>query len=341
LIYDLALHCTDGKVTVILGPSGCGKSTILKIIAGLIAQDNGAVYLANKSLNDLIPADRRIGMVFDTYALYPSHDAEMNITSFFFFRKKTPELQTKKKELFERTAELLGVDIKHLLSRRPPTLSGGEQQRVAIGRCITREPNIFLLDEPFGNLDQKLRDEYRVKLKKLLNHFNVTTVYVTHDHREASLLADNLVIMSEGRIEQVGKMLDIYENPANMFVAEFLDLDDDAVAVNLFDADLMEESLPHSIVGVRPEHIVLDLAHNTGSGAASGMRGEITSIRPLPMGGKFHITVQWGDELLHVRQRLVKAPSLGHKVGISFVKYFVFDRETQARKLTMTAQPVG
>lgn len=333
ILDDISLHCPEGKITVILGPSGCGKSTLLKIIAGLITQDRGEVYCNNKAINELLPGDRRIGMVFEDFALYPHYDSETNITSFFFFKKKTPEMDAKKQELFQRTSELMGVEIKHLLSRKPPTLSGGEKQRVAIGRCITREPNIFLLDEPFGKIDARARDEYRGKLKKLLSHFGVSTVYVTHDHREAAYIADELVIMNDGTIEQVGKTSDIFESPATMFVAEFFNLDDDAVAINFFDGNLFSSKYAGTTIGARPDDISVDF-----SSAAHDETAEIVEVIPLLRGNRYHLVLQWKGVSLHVRAVKEKAPSLGSRVGIEFPKFHVFDSENGQRKFTVSAE---
>jgi len=163
-------------------------------------------------------------MVFQSYALYPHLDGKINVLSYFLFRKKSPELDGLKKAKYERTSELMGVELAYLLDRKPTTLSGGEQQRVALGRCITRDASLFLVDEPFANLDQALREKYRANLKILLRQFDVTTVYVTHDHHEALLLAHRLAVMNDGTIEQVGTPEAIYDTPVNMFVAEFLNL---------------------------------------------------------------------------------------------------------------------
>ena len=212
-IQDLTLRIPNGKTLVILGPSGCGKTTLLRIIAGLIPPDSGEVRYDDVDVKDVRPGDRRIGMVFQQYALYPHMTARSNVLSYFMFRKKTPELDAMAKAKYQRTSELMGVELAYLLDRKPRTLSGGEKQRVALGRCITRDPALFLLDEPFSNLDQALREKYRVNLKILLKQFNITTVYVTHDHHEALILADLLAIMNRGRIEQVGTYQDIYEQP--------------------------------------------------------------------------------------------------------------------------------
>ena len=224
---------------VVLGPSGCGKTTLLKIIAGLIPPDSGEVRYDDVDVSDVSPGDRRIGMVFQSYALYPHFTSRTNVLSYFLFRKKTPELDALARAKYQRTSELMGVELAYLLDRKPTTLSGGEKQRVALGRCITRDAALFLVDEPFANLDQALREKYRVNLKILLRQFNITTVYVTHDHHEALILAHQLAVMDRGRIEQVGTPEEIYETPKNVFVAGFLNLHTGTPPISLIDARAM------------------------------------------------------------------------------------------------------
>src|SRR6266404_2801070 len=221
---------------VVLGPSGCGKTTLLKIIAGLIPPDSGEVRYDDVDVKDVPPGGRRIGMVFQNYALYPHFSSRSNVLSYFLFRKRTPELDALAKAKYQRTSELMGVELSYLLDRKPTTLSGGEKQRVALGRCITRDARLFLVDEPFANLDQALREKYRVNLKILLRQFSITTVYVTHDHNEALILGDLLAIMDRGRIAQVGTPQEIYDTPKNVFVAGFLNLDVGAPPISLLDA---------------------------------------------------------------------------------------------------------
>src|SRR5437764_242716 len=199
-IRNLTLRIPDGKTMVVLGPSGCGKTTLLKLIAGLITPDAGVIRYDDVDVRDVRPGDRRIGMVFQSYALYPHMSSRTNVLSYFLFRKKTPELDALARAKYQRTSELMGVELAYLLDRKPTTLSGGEKQRVALGRCITRDAALFLVDEPFANLDQALREKYRVNLKILLRQFSLTTVYVTHDHHEALILADLVAVMDRGRI---------------------------------------------------------------------------------------------------------------------------------------------
>src|SRR3989475_139718 len=180
-LEDLRLTIPDGQTLVILGPSGCGKTTLLRIIAGLIHPDSGQVRYDGVDVKETAPGARRIGMVFQNYALYPHMTSRTNVLSYFLFRKKTPEMDAMAREKYQRTSELMGVELAHLLDRKPRTLSGGEKQRVALGRCITRDARLFLLDEPFSNLDQALREEYCVNLKIVLLQFDISTDYVTSD----------------------------------------------------------------------------------------------------------------------------------------------------------------
>src|SRR5882724_303773 len=256
-IQNLNLRIPDGQTLVILGPSGCGKTTLLKIIAGLIVPDSGEVRYDGVDVKDVPPGDRRIGMVFQNYALYPHFSSRTNVLSYFLFRKKTADLDEMAKAKYRRTSELMGVELEYLLDRKPSRLSGGEKQRVALGRCITRDAALFLVDEPFANLDQALREKYRVNLKILLKQFSITTVYVTHDHNEALILADQIAVMGRGRIEQVGTPMEIYDTPENVFVAGFLNLHIGAPPISLMDARCMPrgQRLGNAWVGVRPEDV--------------------------------------------------------------------------------------
>ena len=278
-IQHLNLSIPDGKIMVVLGPSGCGKTTLLKIIAGLIPPDSGEVRYDGVDVTEVPPGGRRIGMVFQSYALYPHLSSRTNVLSYFLFRRKTPELDALARARYQRTSELMGVELAYLLDRKPTTLSGGEKQRVALGRCITRDATLFLVDEPFANLDQALREKYRVNLKILLRQFNITTVYVTHDHHEALILADLVAVMDRGSIEQVGTPQEIYDTPKNVFVAGFLNLHMGSPPISLIDARSMPEGqrLENGWVGVRPEHVKM----TTDQGADS-LRGTIASILNLP-----------------------------------------------------------
>ena len=213
------LTIPNGRTFVILGPSGCGKSTLLRVIAGLSKNHSGQVLYDGEDVQDIEPKDRQIGIVFQGYALYPNFNSEGNLSFFFRINKISDE---KTRERIQYTSELMGIGFKELLPRQIGTLSGGEKQRVAIARAIVRAPRVLLLDEPLSNLDAKLRVQTRTEIKRLLRRFSITSLYVTHDQVEAIALADQIVIMHQGRIEQVGTYQSLIENPVNLFVAGFL-----------------------------------------------------------------------------------------------------------------------
>ena len=327
-IRKLNLRIPDGKTMVVLGPSGCGKTTLLKIIAGLIPPDSGEVRYDGVDVKDVRPGDRRIGMVFQNYALYPHFSSRTNVLAYFLFRKKTPELNALAKAKYQRTSELMGVELAYLLDRKPTTLSGGEKQRVALGRCITRDAALFLVDEPFANLDQALREKYRVNLKALLRQFSITTVYVTHDHHEALILADLMAVMDRGRIEQVGTPQEIYDTPKNVFVAGFLNLHMGSPPISLIDARYMAERqrLGDVWIGVRPEHVEISREH--GDDTLSGI---IASTLSLPPMNTTLFTIRVGDHEVHARASGDAKPLTGDHVWLTFTQYHVFDKASGLR----------
>jgi ABC-type sugar transport system ATPase subunit len=214
---DLSLGVADGEFLILVGPSGCGKTTALRIVAGLERASSGTVRIGDRLVNDVSPRDRDIAMVFQNYALYPHMTVRKNL-AFGLKERKTP-----RPEIDRRVGEvsaILGLD--ELMSRRPAQLSGGQRQRVAMGRALVREPRAFLMDEPLSNLDAKLRVQMRAELKRLHQRLGVTTIYVTHDQVEAMTLGDRIVVMSGGRVQQVGGPQDVYATPANLFVAGFI-----------------------------------------------------------------------------------------------------------------------
>jgi ABC-type sugar transport system ATPase subunit len=211
----------DGQTYVVVGPSGCGKSSLLRVVAGLNNDFTGQVLYDGVEVMDIHPKERYIGMVFQNYALYPHFKNEGNL-SFFFKLHKISDEETR--ERIRYTSELMGIGFDELLPRKPGTLSGGQKQRVAIARAIVRQPRLFLFDEPLSNLDAKLRMQTRTEIKRLLHRFGITSIYVTHDQTEAMALADQIVIMRSGKIEQVGTYQDLMQNPVNEFVAGFLGL---------------------------------------------------------------------------------------------------------------------
>ena len=326
-IQDLTLRVPDGQTMVVLGPSGCGKTTLLKLVAGLLRPDSGDVRYDDVDVKDLAPGERRIGMVFQNYALYPHFASRTNVLSYFLFRKKTPELDEVARAKFERTSELMGVELAYLLDRKPTTLSGGEKQRVALGRCITRDASVFLVDEPFANLDQALREKYRVNLKRLLKQFNITTVYVTHDHHEALLLADTLAVMDHGRIEQVGTPQEIYDAPKNTFVAGFLNISIGAPPISLIDGRWMPQgdALSQATVGVRPEEVEV-----SGESRADRLPGTVTERVSVPPRSTF-LTIRVGEQEIHALTTGDDDHRPGDAVWLTFKRYHVFDKASGLR----------
>lgn len=327
-IQDLNLTVFDGETLVILGPSGCGKTTLLKIIAGLIAPDSGHVRYDGMGMNDVPPGDRRIGMVFQNYALYPHMTSRTNVLSYFLFRKRTPELDAMAREKYQRTSELMGVELGSLLDRRPTTLSGGEKQRVALGRCITRDPAVFLLDEPFSNLDQALRERYRVNLKILLKQFSISTVYVTHDHVEALILADRVAVMDRGMIEQVGTYQEIYQRPRNVFVAGFLNRHVGTPPISLIDARYLPpaQRLGDVQVGIRPEDVDVSREERP-----DGVMGTVAGRLSLPMLNATILSVRVEQHEVYAQTPGDQGVLAGDRVWLTFRKYHLFDKKSGAR----------
>jgi len=216
-VDDLSLEVKDGEFICLLGPSGCGKTTSLRCIAGLEDPDRGEIYIGDRLVNQLSPAQRDIAMVFQVFALYPHMTVYDNL-AFPLKKRKLPSGEIKKQ--VEEIGEVLKAG--HLLKRNPATLSGGEKQRVALGRAIVRDPKVLLLDEPLSNLDAKLRELMRGELKELQRKIGVTTIYVTHDQTEAMGMADRIAVMSDGKLQQYDTPERIYSNPTNMFVADFI-----------------------------------------------------------------------------------------------------------------------
>ena len=216
-IEDITFKVPDGEFWVLVGPSGCGKSTIMRTIAGLETATSGNLYIQDTLVNNVPARQRDVAMVFQNYALYPHMTVAENLA--FGLKMRNFEA-TKIRERVENVARSLSID--HLLNRKPKQLSGGQQQRVALGRAIAREPKIFLLDEPLSNLDAQLRDDTRAELKQLHQRLGITTIYVTHDQVEAMTLADKIVVLNQGKIQQIGEPQNIYAKPANRMVATFL-----------------------------------------------------------------------------------------------------------------------
>ncbi|MFZ6654571.1 ABC transporter ATP-binding protein [Undibacterium sp. TJN19] len=268
IIHDLDLRVEEGEFLVLLGPSGCGKSTLLHSIAGLIDIDSGSIEIAGKDVSHAEPSERQIGMVFQSYALYPTMTVEKNM-SFGLRISGTPSAEIDRR--LQKVAQMLQLET--LLDRKPAQLSGGQRQRVAIGRALVREASVFLFDEPLSNLDAKLRTELRRELKLLHQTLGSTMLYVTHDQVEAMTLATRIVVMRAGKIQQIGAPATVYEQPANLFVAGFLGapamnfiagkLDADQVFssegltldLRSYDFQQVPQAESRVILGIRPEHL--------------------------------------------------------------------------------------
>jgi multiple sugar transport system ATP-binding protein len=216
-VQDISFEVPDGEFWVLVGPSGCGKSTLLRTIAGLEPVTAGDLYIGDRRVNDLTARQRDVAMVFQNYALYPHMTVAQNLAFGLKMRQVPSDEQQQQIQQVARS-----LDIEHLLDRKPRQLSGGQQQRVALGRAIARQPQLFLLDEPLSNLDAQLRDGTRAELKQLHQRFGITTLYVTHDQVEAMTLGDRIVMLDQGRIQQIGTPQDLYHHPANQRVATFI-----------------------------------------------------------------------------------------------------------------------
>jgi multiple sugar transport system ATP-binding protein len=298
-VQGISLDIADREFIVLVGPSGCGKSTTLRMIAGLEEATSGEIYIGDQMVNDVPPKDRDIAMVFQNYALYPHMTVYENM-SFGLRLKKFPKAEIK--ERVENAARIL--DITDLLGRRPRQLSGGQRQRVAMGRAIVRNPKVFLFDEPLSNLDAKLRVQMRTEIKKVHQKVTTTTVYVTHDQVEAMTLADRVVVMNAGRIEQLGTPHELYHNPRTRFVAGFIG----SPAMNFLPCRLVEENgalvmrlsdglafpipaslsghyRPHTgnelVFGLRPEHITE--ARSDGPPGSVPFEVELDVVEPMGM----------------------------------------------------------
>ena len=271
ILHNVDIEITDGSFTVLVGPSGCGKSTLLRMIAGLEEINGGDIQIGDKRVNDLQPKERDIAMVFQNYALYPHMTVGQNMAFSLTLAKMDKASITAK---VARAAEILALEA--LLDRYPRQLSGGQRQRVAMGRAIVRDPQVFLFDEPLSNLDAKLRVAMRSEIKELHQRLKTTSIYVTHDQIEAMTMGDKIVVMRDGRVEQTGSPLELYDHPANQFVAGFigspamnflpgkLRRSANAAHVEMDDGTCIDAPLASSgvdgqavVYGTRPEHLSL------------------------------------------------------------------------------------
>ncbi len=266
VLFGVEVEIQDGEFVVLVGPSGCGKSTLLRMIAGLEEISNGQIQIGGRVVNNVPPKDRDIAMVFQNYALYP-HMTVQNNMAFSLKLAKAPKDEIKKR--VDRAAQILGLET--YLDRYPRQLSGGQRQRVAMGRAIVRDPQVFLFDEPLSNLDAKLRVQMRTEIKELHQRLKTTSVYVTHDQIEAMTMADRIVVMHDGIVEQNGAPLELYDHPANLFVAGFIG----SPAMNFIDATIKRNG--GAPTAVAEDGTVLSLGANIG-----GQDGQkvVYGIRP-------------------------------------------------------------
>ncbi len=333
VIHGVDLEIEDGEFCVFVGPSGCGKSTLLRMVAGLEETTEGQINIGTRDVTRLDPSERGVAMVFQTYALYPHMTVEENM-GFGLKMNGHPKPEIKSK--VAEASRILKLD--DYLNRKPAALSGGQRQRVAIGRAIVRGPEVFLFDEPLSNLDAELRVEMRVEIARLHTEIGATMIYVTHDQVEAMTLADKIVVLRAGRIEQVGAPLDLYRNPDNRFVAGFIGspamnflqgtVKGGAVEVASLQTTVSPPvSLPPDgtevSIGIRPEHILIDRNGTTHKVELTEALGGVSYSYLAGPGGEKMIVEERGE----VRSRL------GDTVGIGFEpsSLMVFDRKTEAR----------
>lgn len=325
-VEKINLEIQDGEFVAILGPSGCGKSTTLFMLAGIYAPTGGDLKFDGHIINEVEAKDRNVGIVFQSYALYPHMTVRENIAFPLKFKNVTTE---EIKRRVEEAANLVHVD--DLLDRKPNQMSGGQQQRVALARALVKEPQLLLLDEPLSNLDATLRLNMRTEIKRLHRHFKLTTILVTHDQMEATTMADRVVCMSKGKIEQIGTPEDLYLRPSTLFVATFIG----APSINQFDGEVIDDkiqigsiSLPVSgsatgqvKLGLRPEHLRF---------SDKGLAGRVDQIEP--MGREILYVVETGMGLVRVLDMSANIRfTLDTEVKIEFdeIDSLLFDSETE------------
>ena len=335
VLHGLDVDIDDGEFVVLVGPSGCGKSTLLRMIAGLEGITLGHITIANQMVNNLPPSERDIAMVFQNYALYPHKTVRANMA---FSLKMKGLRKTEIASRVEKAAEILGLEP--YLDRYPRALSGGQRQRVAMGRAIVRDPQVFLFDEPLSNLDAKLRVQMRAEIRELQQRLRSTTIYVTHDQIEAMTMADKIVVMQDGFIEQIGSPLEVYDRPANSFVGSFIGspsmnmvkgvvgnnnkrLQIETSTANLIIPNLDCLTLGQKIIaGIRPEDLLP---------ASTGIQAEIAVIEPT--GSETHLLLRGNNQDLTsvLRQRVDFAPGQQVMLSAEPNKIHIFDQETKIR----------
>ena len=329
-VNDISLSIHDQEFLVLLGPSGCGKTTTMRMVAGLEEPSRGDIFIGSKRVNDELPKDRDVAMVFQNYGLYPHMSVYENIRYPLKVRKVP---KSEHEHLVRKTA--VKVELGNLLNRRPRELSGGQRQRVALARAIVRAPTVFLMDEPLSNLDAKLRVNMRAELKHLQHELRITTIYVTHDQIEAMTLADRVAVMDNGIISQLDTPERIYNDPDNLFVAGFIG----SPSMNLLEGSMEDGKFMHSgfsvkagfgsnqdvTLGIRPEDLELTSAENTDcSGRVYSF--ELTGESTL-------VTVQLADDRLTIRGPNEYRVAIDETVGIRFnpEKCYLFDSESKQR----------
>ncbi len=333
-VFDLNINIESGEFFVILGPSGCGKTTTLRIVAGLEYPDSGRVYLDGTDITDYPPRERNMSMVFQNYALYPFMSVRDNIA---FPLKK---MKMDKEEINRKVEEMAKIlSISDILDKKPGQISGGQRQRVALGRAIVKEPKVFLMDEPLSNLDAKLRIGMRAELKKIQMNLKTTTIYVTHDQIEAMTLADRVAILNNGYLEQLDRPMNVYNKPANAFIASFLG----DPPINFIDCEVAkEDDKTLLIIGSTKIPINRDLGSYVGKKVRIGLRPEdvkvnnsgipskLTFIQPLGRRRLEHYTLtDAGIEIIRASS-LEQNLNVGDNCFISFneEKLLLFDKES-------------
>ena len=319
VVHGVDLAIADGEFVVLVGPSGCGKSTILRMVAGLEEASDGQILIGGAVVNERDPKDRDVAMVFQDYALYPHMSVAQNMGFSLRWRGVA------RAEIARRVEQAAGVlDIAHLLDRRPRELSGGQRQRVAMGRAIVRDPKVFLFDEPLSNLDAKLRVQMRTEIKRLRDRLRATTIYVTHDQVEAMTLADRIVVMQGGLVQQVGTPEEIYDRPATTFVAAFMG----APAMNLLEGHVEAgravlpdgTALPvgrtapegKATIGIRPERLIW---LPPGHPAPAAIAGPAAVVEPL--GSETLVTLDIAGAELHARVPARSVRRTGEQVRLA------------------------
>ncbi|HRS17673.1 MAG TPA: sn-glycerol-3-phosphate ABC transporter ATP-binding protein UgpC [Thermoanaerobaculaceae bacterium] len=344
VIEGLDLEIKDHEFMVLVGPSGCGKSTALRMVAGLEEISAGQITIGERVVNDLPPKDRDIAMVFQSYALYPHMTIRENL-EFGLKIRKTPPAEMKR--LVDEAAQMLGID--HLLERKPKQLSGGQRQRVAVGRAIVRKPSVFLFDEPLSNLDAKLRVQMRAEISKLQQRLQTTCIYVTHDQVEAMTMGHRIAVMKDGKLQQCGTPLEVYEQPANLFVASFIGtppmnfvratLADDGTVLRAGTFTLPVPAMWRGAtggkdgravtVGVRPENVLGP--GQEARGATARLSACIEVMEPL--GHEVIVHARTGDDVLVAKLDPHRAPRLGDtlELVVELDKLHLFDAQTEQR----------